>query len=234
MTKTFIVAIVGESFQNDDGTNRQDLIKELKAGQPVLLVADPMNKHDRNAVAVLTTDRHQIGFLPSDARDACSILRGEPIKATIYKLTGGINWFARFVLRKKHIGVILKLSKAEPDWIRFDEYRKIAEKFDKRIEQAEQIEKNGNIEQAILEYKSIIQEIFKLTEQDKYVSAHRYKPSPINRLSLCLEKQKDYAKALDIIKQYEGLFDPVQPTKIEKEAIEKRKLRLIKKMKRKI
>lgn len=231
MANTFLVGVRGESHRNDDGTDRQEIIKELKVGQPVNLVADPMNKHDRNAVAVLTAAGKQIGFLPSDARDSSSILRGEPIKATIYKLTGGTNWFARSILGKKHIGVVLKLSKPEPDWSRFNKLREIAEQFDKRIEKAEQTEKNVNIEQAISDYKSITEEIYKLTEQDKYASAHRYKPSPINRLSMCLEKQKDYVGALDIIEWYEKSFDPVQPTKSEKEAIEKRKIRLVKKLK---
>ncbi len=101
MASTFLVGVRGESFQNDDGTERQDIIKELKTGQAISLVADPMNKHDRNAVVVLTTGGKQIGFLPSDARDSSSILRGEPITATIHKLTGGTNWFARTILGKK-------------------------------------------------------------------------------------------------------------------------------------
>jgi len=230
VTSTFFVSVRGESHKNDDGTNRQDIIKELRVGQTVNLVADPMNQYDRNAVAVLTTAGKQIGFLPSDARDSISLLRGEPITATIHKLAGGTNWFARSILGKKHIGVVLKLSKPNPDWSRFNNLREIAEKFDKQIERAEQIEKSGNIEQAISDYKSITEEIYKLTEQDKYASAHRYKPSPINRLSMCLEKQKDYAEALDIIERYEKSFDPVQPAKSEKEAIDKRKIRLIKKL----
>ncbi len=67
-------------------------------------------------------------------------------------------------------------------------------------------------------------------EQDKYASAHRYNPAPINRLSMCLEKQKKYEELLDVLERYENSFDPVQPTKSEKEAIEKRKARVIKKL----
>lgn len=231
MANNYLVGVRGESYQNDDGTNRQEIIKELKVGQPVNLIADPMKKHDRNAVAVLTTAGKQIGFLPSDARDSSSILRGEPVTATIHKLTGGTNWFTRSILGKKHMGVVLKLSKQELDWSKFNKFREIAEKFDDRITRAEQVEKSGDINQAILDYKEIIREIYKLTEQDKYASAHRYKPAPNNRLSMCLEKQKDYAEALDVIDRYEKSFDPVQPTKSEKEAIEKRKIRLVKRLK---
>ncbi len=231
MNKTFFVGVRGESYQNDDGTNRQEIIKELKVGQSVSLVADPMNKYDRSAVAVLTVAGEQIGLLPSDARDSSSILRGEPIEAKIHKLTGGTNWFARFILRKKYIGVVLKLSKPAPDWSRFNRLRKVAEKFDKRVEEAIQTERNGNIDQAISDYKSVIEEIYKLTEQDKYASAHRYKSSPINRLSICLEKKKDYVGALKVIERYENTFDPIQPTKTEKASIEKRKIRMIKKVK---
>lgn len=230
MANSFSVSIRGVSHKNNDGTNRQEIIKDLKIGQTVNLIADPMNKYDRNAVAVFTTTGIQIGFLPSDARDSSSLLRGEPIFATIQKLIGGNNWFARSILGKKYIGVVLKLSKPEPDWSRFNNLREIAEKFDKQIQKAEETEKSGDINQAISDYTTITKEIYRLTEQDKYASAHRYKPSPINRLSLCLEKKKNYAEALKIIEQYEKSFDPIQPTKSEREIIEKRKIRLMKKL----
>jgi len=191
-----------------------------------------MNIHDRNAVAVFTLDDKQIGFLPSDARDSSSILRGEPLEAKIYKLTGGTNWFSRTILGKKYIGVVLKLAKYEPNWERFNKLREAAQKVDDQIIDAEQTEKKGDIEQAIAKYRTIVNGIYELTEQDKYTSAHRYKPAPINRLSLCLEKQKEYAEALDYIRNYANTFDPVQPNKSEKESIEKRRVRLEKKLKK--
>jgi len=227
---TFLVGVRGESFDNSDGTNRQEIIRKLKLGQPVNLTADPMNIHDRHAVAVFSVDNKQIGFLPSDARDSSSILRGEPLEAKIYKLTGGTNWFSRTILRKKYIGVVIKLTKSALNLERFDKLRKIAQAIDEQIIDAEQIEKSGDVEQAIKKYKAIINSIYNLTEKDRYTSAHRYKPAPINRLSLCLEKQRKHEEALDYIKQYTNTFDPIQPTNTEKNSIEKRRKRLEKKL----
>lgn len=231
MANIYLVGVRGELSQNDDGTSRQNIIKELKVGQQVSLVADGMNKYNGNTIAVFAEDKKQIGFLPPDARDSISILRGEPIVAHIHKLTGGTNWFARTILGKKYIGVVLKLTKSEIDWSRFNRLREVSQKFDDKIVSAHQTEKNGEIDQAVSEYKAIVEEIYKLTTEDRYASAHRYKPSPINHLSMCLEKQKKYLEALEIIERYENTFDPVFPTNTEAEVIKKRKMRLIERLK---
>jgi hypothetical protein len=49
-----LVGVRGESFDNDDGRSRQDVIRALRVGAPMQLVADPLNPFDRHAVKVLT------------------------------------------------------------------------------------------------------------------------------------------------------------------------------------
>ncbi|MCK5677888.1 MAG: hypothetical protein KAH72_05380 [Flavobacteriaceae bacterium] len=116
MSKSYNVSIKGVSYKNTDGSSRQGYIKNLQIGDKVNLLAEPMHISDRWAVAIFTTSGKQIGYLPSDARDSSTLQKGEPIVATVKHLTGGVNWFSRFFLRKKYIGVVLLLKKENVDW----------------------------------------------------------------------------------------------------------------------
>lgn len=234
MPNTYLVGVRGESYSNDDGSSRQEIIKTLRKGQILTLVADPLNQHDRHAVGVFTENGKQIGFLPSDARDSSTILRGEPISAKVYRLTGSTNWFSRVLRGKKHIGVVLKIEKPEPDWSRFNALRSLAEKIDNKVTAAEALEKSGDITSAITAYEAVVDEIYKFTADDKYASAHRYRVAPINRLSLLLEKQKKYKESLSVIEKFLKTYDPVQPDKSERENIKKRRERLLKQIKQRM
>jgi hypothetical protein len=56
--------VVGVSFPNDDGGSRQDHIgRYAKPDRLVMLVPEPYNPHDPNAVAVYIDDK-QIGYIP--------------------------------------------------------------------------------------------------------------------------------------------------------------------------
>ena len=185
-----------------------------------------MNKHDRWAVGVFTMDGQQIGFLPSDARDASALLRGEPIKAAVEKVVGGTNWFNRAIRGKKHIGVVLRLTKGEPDWSRYTKLTDQAKPFDDAVIATRKFEKSGDTAAAIEAYRKIINEIAEFTEKHKYASAHRREASPVDRLSLVLEKRKLYKEAFEVIDDWQNQFDPVQPTDSVKKTILKRGDRL--------
>jgi hypothetical protein len=230
MDKTYMVGVRGESYSNDDGSCRQEAISNLGVGDAVKLVAQPMNKLDQWAVAVFSEEGVQIGFLPSDARDSTTLLRGEPMQAKIYRITGATNWFARTILGKKYLGVVLLVSKPEPDWTRYSKYCEVAKPFDERVVKAELLEKRGNVEEAILEYRALVNEIERFTLQDPLASAHRNKTTPVNRLTLCLEKKKLYEEGLAVIERYEKTFDPIQSAKSERISVQKRKDRLMKKL----
>ncbi len=230
MTKTCYVKVRGISFNNSDGTSRQEIAKKMYVGQSVTLKANPMHKYGRWTVEVFIPNGSQIGFLPADARDASTILRGEPILAKVHKVIGGTNWFSKVILGKKSIGVVLALSKEEPDWHRFSRIRDKIQPFDDMVKAARAIEKSGDIEKAIGLYKIAIEKIEELTQKDNYASAHRYQPAPINRLSLLLEKKKDYFSALAVIQKHYEVYDPVQPDKVDRTSIKKRYERLIKKL----
>lgn len=229
MARTFLVGVKGESFRNDDGTSRQDIIRRLRPGQPVRLLADPTNTHDRWAVKVLTENGEQIGWLPSDARDADGILKGEPISAQIHAINGGTTWWKR-LQGKKHVGVVLKVTKDEPDWNRCRWLEAKAQLYDQRITEALEAEKKGETEAAIDAYYSVIDEVRTLTSKDPHVSAHRRMAAPVERLSLLLERRKLYKESLQVIEEWLTTPDPVQPSKTARDTIMKRRDRLREKM----
>lgn len=71
-------AVVGAVHPNADGSNRQFEILLCQAGEPVTLVPEPENKHDRHAVAVYSSRDVQIGYISADrARLFGERLRGD-------------------------------------------------------------------------------------------------------------------------------------------------------------
>lgn len=227
MSKSFLVGVKGESHDNLDGTSRQEIIKRAEVGNSVELRADPLNEHDRWAVAVFVQNQ-QIGFLPSDARDASALLKGEPISAVVAKIVGGTNWYNRTILGKKNIGVVLKVTKGDPDWSRYTKMTEQAKPFDEAVRRARALEKSGDIDAAIDAYQKAITEIAAFTERDKHASAHRREYAPVDRVSLLLERQKRYEEAQQAIDDWMTRYDPVQPG--SKDSARKRRVRIQKKL----
>jgi len=225
MSRTFLVGVRGESHNNDDGSSRQDIIRHLRANESVQLVADPANKFDRFAVKVLTSSGHQIGWLPSDARDADALAKGEPIEAAVHAVRGGTTWLKR-LLGQKSVGVVLRVTKAEPDWSRRAQLEDRAKKFDDQVAAALKSEKDGDTEAAISAMTQAIADIRSFTTADPYASAHRRLHAPIDRLSLLLERRKAYAEALAAIHDWQTIYDPVQPGASVTETLLKRAERL--------
>ena len=63
-TKVINTKLAGVSHANPDGTERQDIIKELKMGENILLVRDYENEHDLYATQVQTESGQVIGWVP--------------------------------------------------------------------------------------------------------------------------------------------------------------------------
>lgn len=230
MSRTFLVGVRGESYNNDDGVSRQDIIRRMRAKDPVQLQADPTNQHDRWAVKVLTQSGDQIGWLPSDARDADTLLKGEPIEAAVHAVHGGTNWFNR-LLGKKSVGVVLRITKGDPDWGRRAQLEERAKKFDEQVAAALKLEQTGDIDAAIPALAEAIAAIRSFTLTDPYASAHRRLHAPVDRLSLLLERRKAYADALCLIQDWKATFDPVQPNRSVADTLNKRAERLQSKLK---
>ncbi len=78
-----ILKAVGVTFTNDDGTARQDVIKQLNKGDNVSLVRDIGNQYDANAVKVMS--KHgQAGYI---SRDYTAIISEMMANGKIFQTT---------------------------------------------------------------------------------------------------------------------------------------------------
>lgn len=81
--------VAGESYRNDDGSSRQEILGRAVVGEAVGLIPDPDNEHDDEAVRViLTGSGRQIGFLPRDHGLLPEIESGR-MRARLLEITGG-------------------------------------------------------------------------------------------------------------------------------------------------
>ena len=94
--KGFFTKIVGVSFQNEDGSSRQELIEKLNdtldQGSIILqLERQQNNPHDSNAVAVCSPEGKQLGFLSKQVCETIAPLldNGTDVTASVSTITGG-------------------------------------------------------------------------------------------------------------------------------------------------
>lgn len=82
--------VAGVSFNNDDGTSRQEILKRCTTGESIRLIHAPMPGHEF-AVKVLRENGEQLGYIPSeDAEDVESwVNSANKVTAKIKKITGG-------------------------------------------------------------------------------------------------------------------------------------------------
>jgi hypothetical protein len=99
VVREFYNSVAGVSFKNSDRTSRQIIGESVYAGMKLGLRLDDDNKHDRDAVAVLTPDGRQIGFLERRrAGQARGWMReGLRVVITVKEVTGGSD--------KEYLGV---------------------------------------------------------------------------------------------------------------------------------
>ena len=81
--------IAGVSFDNNDGTSRQAILKALRPGDRLLLQHAPMPGHPE-AIQVVTSWGRQAGFLPSGmGRDVLRWFNEYKVDAYVTEITGG-------------------------------------------------------------------------------------------------------------------------------------------------
>jgi len=84
---TWKLRVKGVTFANDDGTDRQEILRQVRAGDEVTLVRDLTNDFDRNAIKVVHA-AGQIGFVPREAAvNLCRI--GFDKQAVVTEIRGG-------------------------------------------------------------------------------------------------------------------------------------------------
>lgn len=75
--------VKGVTHPNDDGSSRSEAMRHCSVGDPVKLVPDPHNEHDRNAIRVFLLSGEQIGYI--SARQAARFAGiAHLLKATVH------------------------------------------------------------------------------------------------------------------------------------------------------
>lgn len=213
----YATKIVGVTHKNEDGTKRQDLIQKLRPDEPLILKREPDNPFGDTAIAIYNTSEQQLGYIPSgDYRLADYMDGGDKVSAKVLNVTGGYSY-------KENYGCNILITK----YFVSRYLRKLEINIDNKIVLAREFEKENPLA-AIKLYKKSITEI---KELDSLESGYRSVRYPINRLSLVLEKLKEYQNAYDEIIQYEQYENYTGLTKNDKEAVIKRRIRLEKKLK---
>ena len=224
--------IVGVTFKNEDGSNRQEIIEKTRINNKIYLTRDYENEFDKFAIKVLNDKKEQIGFLPSDNRMSNYLDSGNETNCFLFKKYGGKTFFDKILSRKgKPLSCIIEISKegmSEENSKKYTEFQEFDTEIKERLGVIYQ-EENENLEYSIENYKDIIELIKESDKKGYFEKANRYVKIPIDRLSLLLDKAKNYDLAIEYIKWYRNYDDFRGITKSETESIEKRYERIIRK-----
>ena len=91
MKDTIYVKVVGVTFEG-----RQEKIATLTRGKECILIPEPENRYDQNALAVWAqgeTELLHVGYIPREmAALLAPYLEGERITAIVYDITGGFEF----------------------------------------------------------------------------------------------------------------------------------------------
>ena len=103
-------AVSGEAQVNRDGSRRQRIIRGCRVGDELLLVREPKNPYDENAVALFTLRRQQVGYIPMEVSQAVasSLDAGIRAPAFIAKILGGTR-------DKPNLGLMIDLHWPRPE-----------------------------------------------------------------------------------------------------------------------
>jgi hypothetical protein len=81
--RVFYMQVHGIKFENEDGTSRQKIIKDCHEGEELVLVPEPDNRFDSDAVKVCRENGEQLGYWPADHRMARDLANGWTYRVTI-------------------------------------------------------------------------------------------------------------------------------------------------------
>lgn len=87
----YIIRVAGVSYQNDDGSRRQEILAHCKVPEMLQLVRQPNHRHDTNAIQVRRENGEMLGFVPRDEARlmAPELDEGRRYVAVLTTLDGG-------------------------------------------------------------------------------------------------------------------------------------------------
>jgi hypothetical protein len=105
----FSLPAVGERYDNEDGTSRQEELARCEPGEPLHLMREPDNPHDHMAVAVVSCRGICVGYLARERAMwiGSKIDRGYDVRAIVERVKG-------IHLPEATHGLVMRLS-MDPD-----------------------------------------------------------------------------------------------------------------------
>lgn len=236
--RTYVAEVVSLTRPNKDGGNRQEILKRCRKGERVRLVRETDAPDDPDGVAVFRENGEQLGYVEPYRAPWWHIYRNGEIAASILAL-GSPDHLRSF--NKSHqrqtpdeqerieFGCLLQITEGGfgKDYLPFwDKNREI-----ENLLRSGQEKERESPEEAVAIYRMVTEGIIKLDSTSPLAKAWRMVRFPVNRLSLLLDKMGRAEEALQAIESYEKYDDrPVGISTGEREAITKRKERLLVKL----
>ncbi|MGA8221782.1 MAG: HIRAN domain-containing protein [Candidatus Acidiferrales bacterium] len=81
--RVFFQQVHGINYKNDDGASRQAIIGRCCEGEELVLVPEPTNPYDPDAVKICRRNGEQLGYWPADGRMAHDLANGWTYRVTI-------------------------------------------------------------------------------------------------------------------------------------------------------
>jgi hypothetical protein len=99
--------LIGVTYENKDGTNRQKLLQEMHGGERIILAYEANNPKSDRAIAAYDTAKRKLGYLNDDlSADLVDQIKelGGAIYAKVSNITGG---------GRRHLGCAIEIPNVE-------------------------------------------------------------------------------------------------------------------------
>lgn len=229
--QSYEVLLTDDTGVNDDGMNRQDIIADLKPGEPLYFQRE-INHPDPFAINVYTENRLMVGQITREKKLARHLDRGGVITGNVKRISGGPNLVQKTLkLKGKKYNCFVEVVPQEIEIKKFRDFIKRDEQIAKAITRAESHQKD-NIRLAVKNYRQAIDLIIANDEISNAARAWRRTKVPVNVLSMIYEQSGKYSEAADLIDWYFGFDDYCGISKYDLEMITIRRKRLADKIKK--
>lgn len=245
MGRSFKTKVVGVTFNNPDGSSRQKIISECKAGEELVLRRDYNNFHDEYAIAVLRKTGEQVGFIARDVafrhegmNDLTPHLdQGGELKAHIVDITGDPLpgfWARLFRLPTKNLGCVIQIEVGDvPYQVMEEEARELRDKGKnlEKINPAEAVKLYKQSIAKLIQVDNLIRKTYAFRKQTEELGydpgTWRRTPFPIAQIIALLEKNGSYSECLNEIENYKKMDDKKGLSKTDTNTISKRESRIL-------
>jgi len=228
-SRAFLAELAFVADSNEDGTNRQEILKRCQKGEPLRLALETQDPNDPRAVAVFRENGERLGYIEEYRSGTCwwHTARGGEMRASIFAL--GSPEHLRSLNRRHKRDYELYPERVEIGCLVTIEeggFRKGYEPYAEKSRAIENLIRLAGLREkfdpgwSIGAYLRAIEEIRRLDSIGPIAKAWRMARYPVISLSKLLENLGKLEEALQVIEAYEGYNDlPMGLTKGERESI---------------